>query len=344
MEQALVVKTFVGIDAHSKQCSIKAISDQGKDILQVSVPTEQKKLRQAISGLPRPVWVMVESSCLAGYVKDSLEKVVDRVIVCETRENRWIAKSDDKSDHKDAERLAKLLRFDEYKEVHVPRGVGRDRREILRLYQKAQGDVSRIKNRIKAKYREHGISTVGVGDQVYSEKHRGAWLKLIKRPHIRFGLQVLYQQLDGEELSRDALLEKLVTLMKSTREYQLLQTIPGVGKVLGAVMAAIIDDPFRFAGKRKLWSYAALGVSQRWSGDPKKAQVKGSKTGNRVLKYAAMNATMCALRGTNKFSRHYDKMVADGISPGMAKRTIARNILATALAMLKSKTAYQEGE
>jgi transposase len=344
MEQAVVVKTFVGLDAHSKQCSIKAISDQGEHILQTNVVTNQKKLQQAISGLSPPVCVMVESSCLAGYVKDSLEKTVDLVIVCETRENRWISKSDDKSDHKDAERLAKLLRYGEYKEVHVPRGVGRDRREILRLYQKAQGDVSRIKNRIKAKYREHGISTVGVGDEVYSEKHRGAWLKQIKRPHIRYGLEVLYQQLDNEALSRDALLEKLVTLLKNMREYQLLQTIPGVGKVLGAVIAAIIDDPFRFASKRHLWSYAALGVSRRWSGDPSRAQVKGSKTGNRVLKYAAMSAATCALRGTNKFSRHYAKMLESGIEPGMAKRTVARNILTTALAMLKSKTAYQEGE
>ena len=49
----------------------------------------------------------------------------------------------------------------QFKAVHVPAGVGQDRREVLRLYQKAQGDVTRTKNRIKGKYREHGVSVAG---------------------------------------------------------------------------------------------------------------------------------------------------------------------------------------
>ena len=340
MERTEGVKGFVGIDAHSGHCSIKVISAQGDQLSELSVPTEGKRLRAAVRGLTAPAWVMLESSFLAGFVKDSIESEVARVIVCETRENRWIAKSEDKSDPKDADRLARLLRMGEFKEVYVPKGIGRDRREILRMYQRAQGDVARTKNRIKGKYREHGIFPKG--SKVFSEEHRGEWLAQIDRPNIRLLVAALYEKLDRDAGFRDRVLEQLVELMKGTREYELLKTIPGVGKVLAGVMAALIGDADRFGGKRQLWSYAGLGLCSPWSSDPGKSRTRGSSGGNRSLKYAALSAAQSAIRGANRFSRHYEKMVNEGIDPAMAKRTVARQILATALAMLKSGQVYRE--
>ncbi len=130
--------------------------------------------------------------------------------------------------------------------------------------------------------------------------------------------------------------------MKNTREHQVLKTIPGIGDLLASIMAAIIDDPWRFPSKRQLWSYSSLGVRSRWSGDPGKALVKGSNSGNRMMKYAAISAAKAALRGDNRFSRHHQKMVGEGVSPAMARRTVARQILAVALAMLKSGVSYED--
>lgn len=340
MEHTKGVKTFVGIDAHSGQCSIKAISDQGDDVLEVDVPTNATRLQRELKGLPRPVWAMVESSCIAPFVKDSIEKAVSRVIVCETRENRWIARSENKSDQADADRLARLLRMGEFKDVHVPKGLRRDRLEVLRLFRKVQGDATRTKNRIKSKYREHGVQVSG--KKVYSPAHRDEYLKKIKRSQVRFMLTVLYDKLESDEAAGNAILSRLFSLMKNTREHKVLKTIPGVGDMLASIMAAVIDDPWRFESKRKLWSYSALGVRSRWSGDPGKVQVKGSNSGNRLMKYAAMSAAKAALRGDNRFSRHYQKMVGDGVCPAMARRTVARQILAVALAMLKSGEVYEE--
>jgi transposase len=127
----------------------------------------------------------------------------------------------------------------------------------------------------------------------------------------------------------------------------LLKTIPGVGSRLGAMLAAGIDDPGRFAGpkrKRKLWKYSGLGVRSQWSSHPEQARVSGSPSGNRLMKYAALSAANNALRGKNRFSRHYAEMIEKGIDPAMAKRTVARQMLATALAMLTSGTVYREPE
>ena len=53
-------------------------------------------------------------------------------------------------------------------------------------------------------------------------------------------------------------------------------------------------------------------------------------------------AATAALRGDNRFSRHYEKMISEGVDKAMAKRTVARKILATALAILKSGSPYDE--
>lgn len=339
MENTVGVVTFVGIDAHMENCSIKAINMQGKAVLKVDVSTDKRQLQKALGNLPGPCWVMLESTFIAAFVKECIEHTVARVIVCDTRENRLISQSENKGDQVDAARLARLLRMGEFKEVYVPKGIHRDRLEVLRLYGKLQGDVARTKNRLKGKFREHGINTKG--SKVYGPK-RGSYIDQITRPAIKSALLVIYNKLDNDKTARSDVLKQLVNLVKDTREYKVLITLPGVGKIRGATLAAILCDGSRFDTKRQLWSYAGLGISSRWSGSPDRAQIRGSKTGNRLLKYTALSAAGNAIQGDNRFSRHYNKMLDDGVKASNAKRTVARQILATALVMLKKGVEYKE--
>jgi len=332
-------RTFVGVDAHSDHCNLKGVSRQGKVRLDVEVPTTMKDLRAAVTDLRGPVWAMLEASAIAPFVKWALETRVDRVVVCETRENRWIAKSEDKSDPRDAERLARLLRMGEFKEVHVPKRDRQELRELVYLCDKAVRDVSRLKNRLKAKFRAHGVPVKG--ETVYSMKGRQAWLDQVKRPTVQFMVESIYSAMDAAEAVRDGLMRRLRGMLSRNRDYRRVRSIPGVGPVTASLMVSIIDDPWRFPEKRKLWTYAGLGVSMPWTGSPEKARARGSKTGNRLLKYAAMTAAKCAVAGDNPLGRQYSRMKDRGMEPAMALKTIARKILATALAIWKAGTKYQ---
>jgi hypothetical protein len=256
------VRVFVGVDAHSDHCNLKAIARQGQDLLEMEVPTSTEALRAGVSGLPSPVWVMVEAGPMAPMVKWSLGSVVDRVIVCETRENRWIANSEDKSDPADADRLARLLRMGEFKEVHVPSRARQELRELVRLYTKVVGDVTRAKNRIKAKFRQHGVPVTG--REVYQAEHREVWLRKLDRASVRFMAETMYQHLDAAEAVRDRLANRLTAMLGHTRAYQQMCSLPGVGAVTASILVAVIDEPERFPDKRKLWKYAGLSVSSPW--------------------------------------------------------------------------------
>jgi transposase len=261
-------------------------------------------------------------------------------VVCETRENRLISKSESKDDFQDAHRLARLLRVGEFKEVHLPRKARQEVRELVRAYRKAVGDVVRGKNRIRCKYRERGVR---ITSSAYDRHRRGAWLKKIRSKNIQFLLEQHYRILDASIEAQRQLAGKLSAQLSRTREYKLLAGIPGLGPITVPILLSIIDDPARFETKRKLWSYAGLGKKRRSSGR-QRAKEGGSKQGCRLLKYAAMTAAEGAMKGDNRFSRRFREMVRDGTSPGNARRTIARSILATALAIWKSGIPYQPDE
>lgn len=332
------VRTFAGTDAHGVNCSLCAMSSEGKIRKEGSVATRPADLRDFVKDLKGPVWVMTESGMMAELVRDSLEGVVDRVVVCETRENRLISSSEDKSDAEDARRLARLLRINEYKEVYLPRRGGMDRRELVQAYEKVVGDKVRMKLRIRSKFRRYGVS-VDSGEAVFAVEGREAWLKMVKAPTRRFILEELYEGLDSAEKRYRACSRKIKEMMSARREYRTWVEIPGMGVVLAAIFVAVIDDPARFANKHKLWRYAGLGVSKKSSGG-KREREKGSRQGNRLLKYAAMMAAHSAIRGDNRFSRHYKEMIEARVAPAMALKTIARGILAAALAMAKKGQRY----
>jgi transposase len=333
------VRTFLGVDAHSVHCSLKGLSRQGSSVLEVEVPTEVVELRKAVKGLRGPVWAMVEASAMAPFVKWALESVVDRVIVCETRENRWIAQSEDKEDPRDADRLARLLRMGEFKEVYVPQRDRQELRDLVRLYDKTVHDGTRLKNRIKAKYREQGLPVKGYG--VYEKEGRGPWLKQIQRPTVRLLLEVLYDEFDAVEAAADRLGRRVSAMLRHRREFKQVATVPGYGSVTGAITVAVVDDPRRFPTVRKAWKYAGLSVRRQSSGESQ-AKTGGSFSGNRLLKYATMLAAKRALQGDNQFSRHHAQMLERGLDRAMAEKTIARRLLATALAVWRNGEDYQE--
>ena len=67
-----------------------------------------------------------------------------------------------------------------------------------------------------------------------------------------------------------------------------------------------------------------------------------SKSGNRILKYAIMQAAMLTLRGNSQFSQKYKMLIERGVKPVTALRTIARKILATTWSVWKNGTKYCE--
>jgi len=118
----------------------------------------------------------------------------------------------------------------------------------------------------------------------------------------------------------------------------------------------IVITPWRFRTKRQFWAYCGFGIMTRSSSDyvfdrgrwirARFAQTRGLDfNDNRVLKviFKGAAATVIAHMGPNPLRAGYDRMLANGTKPNLAKLTVAREIAAIVLAMWKSEEKYDPG-
>src|SRR5207253_11397385 len=121
----------VGLDIHSKNISICALSETGEVAQRSRVRSIEEMLR-TLKGLPDRFEVCYEASCGYGHFHDLLRPLAARVLVAHPGQLPLIFRSKKKIDRNDAERLAKLLYLGGTPAVHVPAPGLRAWREPIR--------------------------------------------------------------------------------------------------------------------------------------------------------------------------------------------------------------------
>ena len=105
----------------------------------------------------------------------------------------------------------------------------------------------------------------------------------------------------------------------------LLETIPGVGDLLGPTLASEIGDVARFATARKPIGYAGLAPRVHQSGERSHTGAL-SKPGSRTLRWAAVEAAHAARRPTNPW-HELNSDIAKRTGKNPAKSAVAPKIL-----------------
>ena len=88
--------------------------------------------------------------------------------------------------------------------------------------------------------------------------------------------------------------------------YKRLQTIPGVGKILGLTIVLESGDPARFADAGNFASYCRCVPSRRTSNQKKKGE-NNRKCGNKYLSWALVEAAHFSRRFDEQCRRFYDR-------------------------------------
>jgi transposase len=198
-------------------------------------------------------------------------------------------------------------------------------------------NTTRIKNKIKAKFRQNGIQCTGT--IIYSETYRGEWTgKLPQDATLLLILDGLWRQLEQSEQTEKELLAAARARAKHYPEIKHFQALPGIGFISAATISTILKTPYRFADKRKVWMYAGLGIITRSSGG-KPYSEKLATDYNRLLKYTMKQAAEAAIQAKENPFRHkyLDMTLLHGIAPHRAKLTIARDMMATMWAIWRKE-------
>lgn len=161
-------------------------------------------------------------------------------------------------------------------------------------------------------------------------------------------LQVYHQQLSTLEREIDELAAQL-------EEYELLQSIPGIGEKIAATIISEIGEIDRFNHPKKLVAFAGLDPSVFESGRFKGTKNHITKRGSARLRHMLYTAVRCSIRDSRKkkttpetiarnkrLRAFYDLKREEGKPYKVAIIACANKLLHWIYAILKTKTPFQE--
>jgi transposase len=328
------------MDCHISTLDFAVVNDAGRVVNAESVATSVNGFMEFVKTVPPPRTIYMEEGTLAAWALETCVHFREKLVITDARKNHWIGSAGQKDDSLDALKLAQLGRGGYIKEIHHPVGKRRRFRELMIAYHDTVRSTTRIKNKIKARFRQNGIRCIG--RTVYSEAHRDEWREKLPQETIALLiLDGLWSQLEQSEQTEKELLKAARAQAKQYPEIRHFEALPGVGFISAATISAMLETPHRFSDKRKVWMYAGLGIMTRSSGG-KTYSEKLSTDYNRLLKYTLKQAAEAAIKAKdNPFRRKYlDMTIFRSIPPHRAKLTIARDILATMWAMWRKGEKY----
>jgi transposase len=138
------------------------------------------------------------------------------------------------------------------------------------------------------------------------------------------------------ETSESALAQSTKNIPEITR----LRSIPGLGRILAAVVWSEIGDLKRFASPSALVNYTGLVPSLYESGE---VSVPGpiTRQGSTWLRWALITGVNAALRGRSPFAQRYRKL-KQRKPANVAKTAVARSLARCVYGVLKHECNYQE--
>jgi transposase len=122
--------------------------------------------------------------------------------------------------------------------------------------------------------------------------------------------------------------------------YNLLKTIPGVGRILALILLYEVENIDRFPRVQDFVSYARLVKCAKES-NGKKYGTSGKKIGNAHLKWAFSEAAVLFLKGNEAGKRYLDRLSSKH-GKGKALSILAHKLGRAAYFMLKDKKAFDE--
>jgi transposase len=154
-------------------------------------------------------------------------------------------------------------------------------------------------------------------------------------------IRLLYEQQAQVEREIENLLEHLSAPVEGKAEHRdtlLLQSLPGLGKLVCATMLAEASEPLADRDYLRLRSLCGVAPVTKRSG--KQYAVRMRAACNQRLRTAVHHWTSNAIQRDAHWKARYAACRAAGHSHGRALRGIGDRLLATLVALLKSHTPY----
>jgi transposase len=287
VESAYDGPQIVGMDLHRRRSVLVRMTADGRKLATARIGNAPGELVAEIVKAGLAPKVVLEATYGWYWAADALQAAGAEVHLAHPLGVKAFSYRRVKNDEKDAEDLADLLRMGRLPEAWIAPGEIRELRELTRYRVKLVRLRTSCKDQVHAVLAKLGV-TVTSSDIFGVWGNR--WLDDLRLPQPYAGKVASLRKLTGELTTEITLLDTVIAdLLEHHQAYHALQELPGIGKVLAAVIVAEIGDITRFRAPGQLCSWAGLTPRHRES-DTKVTRGHITKQGSKVLRWAMVEA------------------------------------------------------
>jgi transposase len=286
----------------------------------------------------------MEEGPLADWLHRNLAELVEELVVCDPHRNALVAKDGDKSDAIDWRKLATLSRGGFLRPVHHSGELSRSifKQRVLLYHERVSHRVSEG-NKVIWRVRQVGVFVKH--KDLDEPARRRAMIERLPRgdQRVKQDVQLLLAGYDQARRQVMQLKKELEREAKTEPVIRQFTRLKGMGWIRAATFYAIVDTPYRFKSKQKLWKYAGIGLEQ-WQSGKSVPRFRLTRRCNRKLKYVILGAAKSAAASSknNPFADAYQRWLDDGCSPRIARRNLARSLATVMWGLWKSGSDYDE--
>ncbi|MDP4030408.1 MAG: IS110 family transposase [Gallionella sp.] len=328
---------YSGIDLHSNNSVVTITDEEDHVIAEKRLPNDLTKIVEFLSPWRDELKaVVVESTYNWYWLVDGLQEAGFVVKLANTGAIKKYDGLKHSGDEADARQLAHLLRLG-----ILPTGT------ILPPEQRALRDLARKRMQLVRSRTSHILAIENIAARQRAMKINSNQVKRLTADAVdqmglpsdvalavKSNLAVIITLNEQIDLLEKRLQEKI----GERKEFILLSSVPGIGRILATIILLEMGPIDRFASVGNFASYARCVDSQHMSNGKKKGE-GNTKNGNKYLAWAFVEAANFALRFNAEAKRFYERKKAK-TNTAVATKALAHKLARACYHMLKENKPF----
>ena len=329
---------YCGIDLHARSMYLCVLNQAGGIVLHRNMKAEPDSLLRAIDPFRQDMAIAVECIFTWYWLADLCAREKIPFVLGHALYMKAIHGGKAKNDKIDAYKIAVLLRGGMIPQAYVyPEGM-RSTRDLLRRRMHLMHQRAQLLAHIQNTNSQYNLPDIG--KKIAYKSNREGVAQRFADPSVRSNVTFDLKRIDFYDgLLNQIELEILRhAKLHDANTFHLLDSVPGIGKILALVLLYEIHDISRFPTVQDFVSYCRLVKSKKESAGKIYGSI-GTKIGNAHLKWAFSEAGVLSLRN-NPPGQAYLARLEKMHSKGKALTILAHKLARAVYYMLRRNEAF----
>lgn len=333
---------FIAKDVHKRRTTYNVRDRMGTVLDEDEAATEYQDLHDRLKPYLDSALIVMESSTSYYKLYQAFLQNGYDVIVANTLRLRKLFPKDDKID---ARRLSDMLRLGAVPTSFIPAPEIQHLRKLVRTRHSLMEEKVRWNNRIQALIDLEGLRMPPY--HAFGKRWKRALIQHLDSPDASYELKHAFTHYSMVEQHLEQVSKEMIsyTVERWGEEYELLQSIPGIGRILGCYVIADVLPIERFVmkkGRKSLRRYIGVVPAFSSSADSVSQGSIPKGSSRKLLRWALVEAANVIARTKTPLALYYKKKKKKKQKKcsGLAKIAVAHKLSDIIYSILTTRKPY----